>query len=77
VDYQNTYYELGEYANDLISGTARTLIGKAGFTSADCEDTKQELALDLLARLEDYEQKKSNPIKTGPHRHGMVPPTAF
>ena len=59
MDYQNTYYELGEYANDLIRSKARTLIGKAGFTSADCEDIEQELALDLLVRLEHYDPKKS------------------
>ena len=59
MDYQNTYCELGEYANDLIRSKARTLIGKAGFTSADCEDIEQELALDLLVRLENYDPKKS------------------
>ncbi|MCB2141488.1 sigma-70 family RNA polymerase sigma factor [bacterium] len=59
MDYQNTYYELGDYAHNLIRSKARTLIGKAGFTSADCEDIEQELALDLLVRLENYDPKKS------------------
>ena len=59
MDYKNSYLELGAYANDLIRSKARTLIGKAGFTSADCEDIEQELALDLLARLENYDPKKS------------------
>ena len=59
MDYQNTYYELGDYAHDLIRSKARTLIGKAGFTSADCEDIEQELALDLLVRLENYDPRKS------------------
>jgi len=59
MDHQNTYFELGEYANDLIRSKARTLIGKAGFTSADCEDIEQELALDLLVRLENYDPQKS------------------
>ncbi len=59
MDCQNTYYELGDYAHDLIRSKARTLIGKAGFTSADCEDIEQELALDLLVRLENYDPRKS------------------
>jgi RNA polymerase sigma-70 factor (ECF subfamily) len=59
MDYQNTYYDLGVYAHDLIRSKARTLIGKAGFTSADCEDIEQELAMDLLARLKNYDPTKS------------------
>jgi len=59
MDYQNTYYELGKYAHGLIRSKARTLIGKAGFTSADCEDIEQELALDLLVRLQNYDPQKS------------------
>ena len=59
MDYQNTYYELGDYANGLIRSKARSLIGKAGITSADCEDIEQELALDLLVRLENYDQTRS------------------
>lgn len=52
---QNTYFELGEYAHNLIRNKARRLIGKAGFTETDREDIEQELALDLLVRLENYD----------------------
>ncbi len=59
MDYQNKYFELGDYAHNLIRCKARALVGKAGFTSADCEDIEQELALDLLVRLDKYDPKKS------------------
>lgn len=56
---ENNYLALGKYAQDLIRSKARTLIGQAGFTSADCDDIEQELALDLLVRLEKFNPKKS------------------
>ena len=59
MDYRNTYFELGDYANGLIRSKARSLIGKAGFTVADCPDIEQELALDLLQRLKHYDAAKS------------------
>ncbi len=56
---RNSYLELGTYANNLIRCKARQLIGTAGFTSADCEDIEQELALDLLQRLKHYDPTKA------------------
>lgn len=56
---QNSYMELGAYANALIHNKARQLIGKAGFTWADLDDIEQELALDLLVRLKNYDPNKS------------------
>ena len=57
--YENSYLELGTYANDLIRSKARQLIGKEGFTSADGDDLEQDLALDLLRRLEKFDPAKS------------------
>lgn len=59
MDHQNSYLELGEYANDLIRIKAHRLIGKAGFTWSDCDDIEQELMLDLLVRLKRYDPRKS------------------
>lgn len=57
--HQNKYHELGDYAHDLIKNKARQIIGKAGFTKSDCGDIEQELAMDLLTRLENYDPSKS------------------
>lgn len=56
--YENSYLELGDYANGLIRSKARQLIGKEGFTSADGDDIEQELAFDLLRRLEKFDLAK-------------------
>lgn len=58
MSYQNSYLELGEYAHDLIRSKARTLIGREGFHSADCDDIEQELALDLLCRIKNFNPDK-------------------
>lgn len=59
MDYQNSYLELGEYANNLIRTKARQLVGKAGFTFSDCQDIEQELALDLIQRLDHYDATRA------------------
>lgn len=57
--YQNSYRELGAYADDLIRIKARRLVGSAGFTSADFDDIQQAIALDLLVRLKNYDASRA------------------
>ena len=42
-----------------ISSKARALVGSYGFTSADCDDLRQEAALDLHVRLSRYDPTRS------------------
>ena len=53
------YRELGDYANNLIRSKARTIDRQGGFTSADRDDIEQELAIDLLKRLEELRSHQS------------------
>ncbi len=52
--------ELDEYAVTTIRVKAKKLIGKAGYTKADSEDIRQEITLDLLQRLPNYDPTKSS-----------------
>jgi RNA polymerase sigma-70 factor (ECF subfamily) len=47
------------YAKDLIHYTAIRLVGKYGLTRFDREDIEQDLFLDLLQRLPDYDPKRA------------------
>jgi len=46
---------IDEYAVWLIKHKAQRLIGRVGLTESDREDVEQELALDLLSRLPEYD----------------------
>jgi len=46
---------IDEYAVWLIKHKAQRLIGRVGLTESDREDVEQELVLDLLNRLPDYD----------------------
>jgi RNA polymerase sigma-70 factor (ECF subfamily) len=50
---------VGEYARRLIREKAKGLIGRYGFTKSDREDLEQELTLDLLRRLPDYDPERA------------------
>jgi RNA polymerase sigma-70 factor, ECF subfamily len=52
--------ELTEYALKLVHLKARHLVGTAGFTRDDVEDIEQELVLDLLARLPQFDPAKAS-----------------
>ena len=49
-----------EYAARLVRLKARQLIGRYGFTESDREDIEQELKLDLLERLPDYDPERGS-----------------
>jgi len=49
-----------EYELTLIRIKSRKLIGKAGFIPDDLEDIRQEIILDLLQRLPNYDPAKSS-----------------
>jgi len=53
-------YELNDFALNMVNIKALQLVGKAGFTFDDVEDTKQDMILDLLERLTKYDPSKSN-----------------
>jgi len=46
---------IDEYAAWLIKHKAQRLIGRVGLTESDREDVEQELVLDLLSRLPEYD----------------------
>jgi len=52
--------DVDEYARRLISWKAKQLVGKAGFTESDREDIEQELTLDLLERLPNYDPSRAS-----------------
>ncbi len=52
---------LDEYATTLIRIKARQLIGRYGFSVSDREDIQQELTLDLLTRIRDFDPRKGRP----------------
>ena len=50
---------LHPYAENLIKYKARRLVGRAGFVRSDQEDIEQELRLDLLRRLSNFDPNKA------------------
>ena len=52
---RNRYHGIEEYAVKLIQRKSYQLVGNAGFSDADREDIEQELMMDLLSRLPDYD----------------------
>lgn len=52
--------DLNDYARTVIRHKARQLIGKYRFTQDEYEDLKQEMALDLLARLSKFDRSKAS-----------------
>lgn len=51
---------IDDYAKELIRIKALQLIGKGGFTESDREDIEQELTLDLLERLPQYNPERAS-----------------
>ena len=51
--------EITKYAADLIRHKAHQLVGKAGFTRDDVEDIQQDLIVDLLERLPNFDPNKA------------------
>ena len=56
---KNSYIGFDRYADQLIRHKARQLIGKAGWTDDDRPDLEQELALDLVQRMRNFDPKKA------------------
>jgi len=57
-DYRNP--ELDDYAVRLIKHKAWQLVGRAGFTKADREDIEQDLTVDLLHRLPQFDPARGS-----------------
>ena len=57
--YRNRYDNLDPYAVKVIRHRARRLIGRAGFVPADVDDIEQDLALDLLQRLPQFDPTRA------------------
>ena len=49
---------IGRFAAGLIRAKAQELVGKGGFTESDVEDIEQELRLQLLKRLPQFDPEK-------------------
>ncbi len=56
---RNNYDDIDPYAVEIIRFKARQLVGQAGFTVVDRDDLEQELILDLLRRLPNYDPKRA------------------
>ncbi len=56
--FRNNYEGLNEYAAETIRIKSLSLVGKSGFTNDDLDDIRQELTLDLLNRIPDYDPEK-------------------
>ena len=52
-------HDLNSYARNVIRHSARKLIGRYGFIADDYEDLMQELSLDLLIRLPNFDPSKA------------------
>ncbi len=52
-------YELSDYALELVHYKARQLVGKAGYRAQDVDDIKQDLIMDLLERLPQFDPAKA------------------
>ena len=55
----NRFDGIDAYAAKIIRWKARQLAGRAGFSEADREDLEQEMVLDLLQRLPQYDPKRA------------------
>jgi len=51
--------ELTDYALELVHHKAWQLVGKAGYTQDDVDDIKQDLIVDLLERLPQFDPAKA------------------
>jgi len=60
MDTNRSIHDFDDFAMDMVSTKATQLVGKAGFTSDDVEDIKQEMILDLQERLRKYDPSKSD-----------------
>ena len=60
MDTNERIHDFDDFALDMVNIKAAELVGKAGFTSGDFEDIKQDMLLDLLERLAKYDPGKSN-----------------
>jgi len=60
MDINDTHGLFDEYEIATIRIKSRGLIGKAGFMPGDFEDIRQEIILDLLQRLPNYDPEKSS-----------------
>lgn len=56
---KNRYDGIDNYARDVIRYRAKKLIGRAGFTLDDLEDIEQDLTMDLLQRMKQYDPNKA------------------
>jgi len=59
VDTNQKRCELTYYALELVHHKARQLVGKAGYTQDDVDDIKQDLIVDLLERLPQFDPAKA------------------
>jgi len=56
--YRNSYDGVDPYAANLVRHKARQLVGKAGLTEDDREDIEQELMMDLIVRMKQFNPSK-------------------
>jgi len=59
VDTNQKHCELTDYALELVHHKAWQLVGKAGYTQDDVDDIKQDLIVDLLERLPQFDPAKA------------------
>ena len=59
MDFHNRYDGVDQYAVWLIQTKARQLAGRYGFSSSDREDLGQELMLDLLRRMRNFDPARA------------------
>ena len=59
VDTNQKRCELNDYALELVHHKAWQLVGKAGYTQDDVDDIKQDLIVDLLERLPQFDPAKA------------------
>lgn len=59
MDANKKQHGINDYAENLIHHKARQLVGTAGFTRDDVEDLEQEMRLDLLQRLPNFDPSKA------------------
>lgn len=56
---KNRYDGIDRYAVRLIKFKAKQLVGQAGFTDSDRDDLEQEMVIDLLCRLPNFDPEKA------------------
>ena len=59
MDTNQKQCELTDYALELVHHKAWQLVGKAGYTQDDVDDIKQDLIVDLLERLPQFDPAKA------------------